>query len=74
MADVNSNIPKNLLHYRKAAGFTQIQISERVGTNQNNYSRWETGACLPSVDMLAKLAFMFNVTVDDLIAERKEGA
>ena len=74
MPDIKRTLPENLLHYRKAAGFTQEQLAERLGTTQHTYSRWETGVCTPSIQQLTRIAFMFSVTVDDLLAERKEGA
>ena len=49
----------NLLAARKAAGLTQAQIAERLGTQQSSIARLETGLAsgnLPSMSMLKKYA------------------
>jgi DNA-binding XRE family transcriptional regulator len=48
-----------ILAARKAAGLTQAQIAERIGTKQSSIARLETGLTsgnLPSMTMLKKYA------------------
>lgn len=48
-----------ILAARKAAGLTQAQIAERLGTKQSSIARLETGLTsgnLPSMSMLKKYA------------------
>ena len=40
---------------RRTAGFTQQQLSERVGTKQSVISRWERGVEEPRIGTLARL-------------------
>ena len=41
---------------RKAAGYTIIEITNRVGVAPNSISRYERGECLPSMATALKLA------------------
>ncbi len=47
---------KALIGARLAAGLTQKQLAERMGTSQGSIARMEGGARLPSVDTLYRLA------------------
>ncbi len=47
---------KALIGARLAAGLTQKQLAERMGTSQAAIARLERGARLPSVDTLYRLA------------------
>ena len=41
---------------RKAAGMTQKELAERMGTAQANISRFESGNYNPSLDFLQRMA------------------
>lgn len=41
---------------RKAAGLTQKQLAEKMGTKQANISRFENGNANPSLEFLQKMA------------------
>ena len=41
---------------RKAAGLTQKELAERMGTAQANISRFENGNANPSLEFLQKMA------------------
>lgn len=58
----------NLKQIRKSRGYTQQEVAERVGISQNNYSYWENGKVKIDSESLKKLAEIFNVSVDYLIA------
>lgn len=49
-------LPERLADLREKRGLTQIQLAERVGTNQQTIGRYETGKRSPKVDMIARLA------------------
>ena len=58
---------------RKANGFTQEQVAERLGTSSRTISRWETGAYMPDISLLVTIAEMYDVDVREIIdGERKE--
>lgn len=45
-----------VLKARVAAGFTQAQLARRIGSSQSMVARWESGAQVPSVRTLMKIA------------------
>ena len=66
-----------LKEIRKAAGFTQKQIAEKIGIGQNTYSYWENGKTKIDNVSVAKLASIFNVSIDQILGhdvgiEKKE--
>ena len=52
---------KALIGARIAAGLTQKQLAERMGTAQAAVARLESGTRLPSVDTLYRLAVILGV-------------
>lgn len=48
---------------RKAAGLTQKQLAEKMGTKQANISRFENGNSNPSLDFLQKMASCMGKTL-----------
>ncbi|MEX0984791.1 MAG: helix-turn-helix transcriptional regulator [Actinomycetota bacterium] len=45
-----------ILQARSAAGLTQAQLANRIGTSQPTIARWEAGSQIPSVRSLIRLA------------------
>ncbi len=56
-----------LKEVRKAAGLTQREVAAYVGVNQNTYSYWENGKTKIDSESIAKLAKLFNVSIDYLL-------
>lgn len=56
-----------LKEVRKASGLTQREVATYVGVNQNTYSYWETGKTKIDSESIAKLAKLFNVSIDYLL-------
>ena len=54
------DLPTWLAGQIKAAGVTQFQISEEIGVNANDLSRWKNGQAVPEMDNLLRLAHYFN--------------
>ena len=59
----------NLREIRKEKGMTQKELSSRTGINQNNISRYETGAREPSLKVAKTIATELGCTVDAIIGE-----
>lgn len=53
---------------REARHLTQLQVAEQVGISKAMISAYETAIKTPSVEMLIRLARLFNVSVDYLIS------
>ena len=52
--------------YREEFGWTQKELAEKVGSSQRNISNWESGASEPDYETLLKLAYLFDISMDDL--------
>ncbi len=52
---------------RKAAGHTRPQMAEALGISQSTVISWEHQQRMPSLDMLIKLADLYQVTTDELL-------
>ena len=62
-------IAKNIAYYRKGAGWTQLELAEKINYSDKSVSKWERGEGLPDIVVLTTLAELFGVTVNDLLRE-----
>lgn len=58
---------ENLKTFRKLKNLTQTDLTEKLFTSPQTISRWETGDGEPSLDMLASLADILEVSADRLV-------
>jgi putative transcriptional regulator len=56
----------NLEQLRKAAGFTQQQLSDSAGVSRKSINAIENGIYVPSTVLALKIAQTLKCTVDDL--------
>ncbi len=61
---------EELVKNRKAINMTQEDLAERCDVSRQAVAKWEKGESLPDVYLIAKLAGMFNVTIEELIWSR----
>lgn len=52
---------------RKANGYTQAEVAEKLNISNRTLSSWETDRTLPDVLMLPAIADLYGVTVDELL-------
>ena len=52
---------------RANAGFTQKEVSQRLGITTVTLSNWEKGKTFPKVDQIFRLADLYGVSVNDFI-------
>ena len=62
-----NHIGTKLFKIRNERGETQEHVAECVGITYVSLSRYENGQRMPKMDILARLAEHFGVTVDELI-------
>ncbi len=60
----------NLSFYRARAGLTQSETAARLGVTRQAYNHYETGKREPPLSVLKALAEIFDVSVDDLTADK----
>lgn len=53
--------------YRKDAGMTQDELSERLYVTRQALSKWENGTGVPSTETLLDLCQIFKVSFEDLL-------
>lgn len=53
---------------RRAKGWTQRQLADKLQLTDKAISRWETGKGLPDVSLLLPLANVLDITVGELLA------
>lgn len=67
-------VSENLSAYRKACGYTQSEIAEKVNYSDKSVSKWEMGNGMPDIFVLQSLAEIYGVTVNDFLREHTEDA
>lgn len=56
---------------RKAQGYTQQAVAERLNLSNKTISKWESGGGLPDITVLPALAELYGVTVDEILAGQR---
>ena len=67
ISEINDRIAQKLIYYRKAAGFTQAELAEKINYSDKSVSKWEQGNGVPDIYILMQLANIYGVTVDDIV-------
>lgn len=65
---------RNIARRRKALGWTQAVLAERLEMEPESISRCERGAALPSLATVEQMARVLETTIADLLAECPDGA
>ena len=65
---IKGNISSNLIKYRKLSGLTQYDLALKLNYSDKAVSKWERGEALPDIIILHKIATLFEITVNDLLA------
>ena len=60
-------IAQRVTTLRKARGFTQVELAERLGVSQALVSKYENGEVLLHAELLAELATLFHTSADELL-------
>lgn len=60
-----------LAELRKENGFSQEEIAEILAVSRQAVSNWERGESSPDTENLIELAKIYNITIDELIFEKK---
>lgn len=63
----------NMRALRKAKGWSQSELAERIGVHLTHVSRVETGKYVPALDFVVRAAHAFGVGVDALLAAPDSG-
>lgn len=58
---------KSIYQIRNHAKLTQEQFSELFGVSQQAVQKWESGAAVPDMEKIIRIAKYFDVSLDALI-------
>ena len=59
---------ERMAHARKAKGWTQSEVAERLGVSFQAVSLWERGETFPETEKLMDIAALYDVSLDWLLA------
>ena len=62
-----TDIGKTIRHIREEKKMTQDELAEKLFVTRQTISSYETGRTKPDIEMLVKLASVFNMDIHDLI-------
>ncbi|WP_306479649.1 helix-turn-helix transcriptional regulator [Mediterraneibacter sp.] len=62
------NLGNSLFHARKKCGLSQEKVAEKLGVSRQMISKWETNETLPDIYQSKRMAKLYQVSLDDLIA------
>lgn len=57
---------------RTRAGLSQSELAAEIGVSNKAVSKWEVGKAKPSIEVIRKLANLFQLSVDDLLNQREK--
>lgn len=60
---------ERIAEYRRANGWSQENLAERLGVSRQSVSKWESGAAQPELDKVVALSRLFGVSTDNLLTE-----
>lgn len=69
--EIGEIFTKNLKQLLLDNAMTSKEFADKIGFKASSVSMWLTGKSLPRMGTLDKIADLFNVTVEDLVTERK---
>ena len=64
----NMNFGEQFRRIRKQCGYSQKEVAEHLSIYQSNVSDWEKNISRPEYENLIKLAVLYNVTLEELLA------
>ena len=59
-----AKLQNELKHYREKNNYSQEQIAQKINITQQAYSNYEKGKRLPNIEILIKLADIYEISLD----------
>lgn len=66
-----NNIGEFIQQSRKAKGFTQKDLGDRIGVSDKTISKWENGNSIPDTSILNELCATLDINVNELLSGEK---
>jgi len=61
------NIGNNIKNIRELKNFSQEYVAQEIGLSQSSYARIESGATIPKIDRLQRIAEVLDVDLSTLL-------
>jgi len=61
------SLNENIKQLRLSCNYSQVEFAKILGVTKQCVSNWENDNVVPSIEMLNKIADVFNVTTDYLL-------
>ncbi len=58
---------ENLTALRRARGWSQEELGERLGVTRQTVSKWELGSTTPELEKLVEMSKLFGISIDELV-------
>lgn len=65
---LRETIAQRIAFFRRQAGQTQAELAETLNYSDKSVSKWERAEGVPDIYVLVRIAALYGVTVNDLIA------
>lgn len=69
---MNETLGSRITQKRKALGFTQEELAEKLGVSAQAVSKWENDLSCPDITLLPILAKILSTTVDELLTGKND--
>ena len=66
------SLNENIKRIRISRGMNQVEFGRLIGVTKQCVSNWENDNVIPSIEMLVKIADVFNVTTDLLLGREAD--
>ena len=67
MEEIKSIIARNIARLRAAAGWTQLDLAQKLHYSDKAVSKWERAESVPEIGTLISIAELFEVPLDSLV-------
>lgn len=72
MSELKTVIANNIQFLRKKYPLTQAELAEKLNYSDKAVSKWERGESIPDIEILCRIAELFEVSIDYLVNEHTE--
>lgn len=61
-------LKENLALLRGIYGYSQEEVSEKIGISRQAYAKWESGSTVPDIEKCSRLAELYGVSLDSMVS------
>ena len=61
---------EKLIELRKAKGWSQEELGDKLNVTRQTLSKWELGQTTPEMDKLIEISKLFDISIDDLVGNK----